>query len=304
MSQLLKWCFYLLLMIAPCSSCRALIVGSYNIRYANDGDVAKGNGWAQRAPVVAKIIQFHDFDVIGTQEVLRNQIADLENLLPEYGRCGVGRNDGREKGEYAAIFYKKSKLTVLNSGTFWLSATPGIPSIGWDADHPRICTWAKFKPVDGSEPFFAFNTHLDQKGKVARIQSVQLILSAIKNIAGGQRSFVTGDFNFDQSSEGYKNLLAPGILFDSFISVTDRYALTGTTNGFNINSRSESRIDHILHTSDFKPRRYGILTDSYRAAVVADKVGTEQPASFPADEKMKEYQARLPSDHFPVLVEF
>lgn len=288
-------------LLSPMS--HALIVGSYNVRYSNDQDVAKGNGWEQRAPVVAGLIRFHDFDVIGTQEALGHQISTLQQLLPDYDYRGVGRDDGHQKGEYAAIFYKKTKFLVMDSGTFWLSATPTVPSIGWDAERSRVCTWVKFKAVTGGDPFFAFNTHFDHRGRESRVQSVQLVLSAIKRIAGSEKSFLTGDFNFDQLSDGYESILAPGNLFDSFTTVGNGYSLNGTTNGFKIHSRSDARIDHIFHTRGFRPRRYGILTDSYR--ILVKGVETESGVNgTSAVVKPERYEARLPSDHFPVLVEF
>ena len=38
----------------------ATIVGTYNIRYDNKGDVKDGNSWERRAPVVAGLIRFHE----------------------------------------------------------------------------------------------------------------------------------------------------------------------------------------------------------------------------------------------------
>jgi len=302
MSYLLKWAFYGISAIVLSPFSQALIVGSYNIRYLNEGDVAKGNGWEQRLPVIAGLIRFHDFDIIGTQEAYGTQVRDLQKLLPDFEFRGVGRDDGKDEGEYAAIFYKKSKFSVLNSGTFWLSATPTVPSIGWDAERSRICTWAKFKALGGNETFFVFNTHFDHRGKESRAQSARLMLQAIRTIAGNEKSLMMGDFNFDQSSLTYQQMLDGGVLFDSFTTSTDCYALTGTTNGFTINTKSDNRIDHIFHTKHFKPRRYGILTDSYR---VATEHHTESSmAAFPVEVKFKNYEARLPSDHFPVLVEF
>ena len=83
-------------------------------------------------------------DIIGMQEVLNNQLADLSNFLKEYKYVGVGREDGKTKGEYSPIFYRKSKLKVLMSSTFWLSETPQKISVGWDAALERICTYALF----------------------------------------------------------------------------------------------------------------------------------------------------------------
>ncbi|RYD36519.1 MAG: endonuclease, partial [Verrucomicrobiaceae bacterium] len=84
------------LVLLPFQACRALVAGSYNIRYDNPGDVEKGNSWQQRAPVIAGLIRFHEFDVLGTQEAFHHQLLDLQKLLPNYAYVGCGRNDGKE----------------------------------------------------------------------------------------------------------------------------------------------------------------------------------------------------------------
>ena len=122
-----------------------LYVGSYNIRYQNNDDARAGNGWQQRCPVVCGQIAFEHPDIFGTQEVLHGQLHDMLALLTDYDYIGVGRDDGQTKGEYAAIFYDKNKLRLLDHGNFWLSETPEKPALGWDAACIRICTWGKFR---------------------------------------------------------------------------------------------------------------------------------------------------------------
>jgi endonuclease/exonuclease/phosphatase family metal-dependent hydrolase len=290
------------LAILPIHAAHALVAGSYNIRYDNKGDVEKGNSWAQRAPVVAGLIRFHEFDVLGTQEVLHHQLIDLQNLLPDYAHVGCGRNDGKEAGEYAAIFFRKDKFQLLDSGSFWLSETPEKPSKGWDAEQFRICTWAKLHKTQGGGDLFLFNTHFDHRGTQARSESAKLILAKIKEIARDQPVILTGDFNVDQNSESYKLLHDSGIFSDSFETASDRYALNGTANAFNPASKTESRIDHVFYTRPLKPIRYGILTDTYRTPVPDSAEAAN--GNFPGEVKFRNFQVRLPSDHFPVLVEF
>lgn len=280
----------------------ALIAGSYNVRFDNPGDVAKGNPWPQRVPVIAGLIRFNRFDILGTQEGYHHQVQDLQKLLPDYSYVGCGRNDGKEKGEYAAIFYRKDKFILADSGTFWLSETPEKPSKGWDADLPRICTWAKLKKSEGGGHVFVFNTHFDHRGKLARVESAKLILRAIKNMSRGEPVILTGDFNVDQNTDSYREIHDSGVLADAFETAKERYALNGTANAFNPNSKTESRIDHVFHSPHFKTIRYGVLTDTYRTAL-ADTTESKSGA-FPGEVKFRNFEARLPSDHFPVLVEF
>ena len=114
---------------------------SYNLRNANSADSLQGDGWGNRCPIIARLVQFHEFDIFGTQEGLRHQLDSLKTSLPKYDYIGVGRNDGKKKGEHAAIFYRIDKFELLEHGDFWLSETPEKPSVGWDAVLPRICTW-------------------------------------------------------------------------------------------------------------------------------------------------------------------
>lgn len=142
----LKQLVFIALTAMCLGSCRSshqptsLTVASYNIRQANSHDSIRGNGWGQRCPVIAQLIQYHDFDIVGTQECFIHQLNDLKKELPGYDYIGVGRDDGKEKGEYAAIFYRTDKFDVIEKGNFWLSETPDVPSKGWDAVLPRICS--------------------------------------------------------------------------------------------------------------------------------------------------------------------
>ncbi len=286
----------------PFQTAEALVVGSYNIRYDNQGDVENGDSWTQRAPIVAGLIRFNEFDILGTQEGLYHQLMDLQKLLPSMTFIGVGRDDGKDAGEHVAIFYRKDRFELLESGTFWLSPTPEHPSMGWDAALPRICSWAKLRRNDGGRSLFVFNTHFDHRGVQARIESMKLIFTEIRKIAGDAPVILTGDFNVDQHSESYKILHDSGFLADSYETAPNRHALNGTINAFDPQAKTDSRIDHVFHTGQFKPVRYGILTDSYRTPVT-DAIESGS-GNFPAEVKFKGYQTRLPSDHFPVLVEF
>jgi endonuclease/exonuclease/phosphatase family metal-dependent hydrolase len=290
------------LLVISAAPVRALIVGSFNIRFDAKGDIASGNGWEQRAPVVAGLIRFHNFEVLGIQEALINQLRDLDKLMPGYARLGKGRDDGGEKGEHAAIYYKEAKLRLLEGGDFWLSETPDVPGKkGWDADLPRVCTWAKFEPVDGSGAFFVFNVHFDHRGVQARLESSRLLLAKAAEIAGESPVMLMGDFNVDQNSEAYRILTSAGHR-DAYEDAPIRYALNGTFNSFNVDAKTDSRIDHIFLSKDFRPMRYGVLTDVYWAPGQQNGEGAEA-RDAPREIRLQAFRARLPSDHFPVLVE-
>lgn len=277
-------------------------IGTYNLRNANRGDSLDGNGWGQRLPIVASLVQFHDFDIFGTQECLHQQLEDLVNAMPGYSYIGVGRDDGKQKGEYSAIFFKKDKFQVLEHGDFWLSTTTDKPNKGWDAALPRICSWGKFKEKKTGTVFYMYNLHMDHIGVEARRESAKLILKKIQDMKTSIPVILTGDFNVDQNNESYTLLNTSGILKDAYEITAVRYAVNGTFNAFNANSKTDSRIDHIFLTKDFKVLRYGILTDTYRGPAV-EKSENADSKDFPKEVSLQRYVARVPSDHFPVLIE-
>jgi endonuclease/exonuclease/phosphatase family metal-dependent hydrolase len=291
------------LILAGCQTYRPInfTVATYNMRYANSSDSVSGNGWVQRYPVIARMVEFHGFDIFGTQECLLHQLKDLKKVLPGYDYIGVGRDDGKDHGEHSAIFYRTDKFELLEKGDFWLSDTPEIPSRGWDASLPRICSWGHFKCKDTGFEFLFFNLHMDDRGQKARVESAYLVQKKMKEINKNLPVILTGDFNVDQHSESYKALVAQGNLYDSY-EITDlRYITNGTFNGFSPNDFTEDRIDHVFVSPGFRVIKYGVLTDTYR-----NKVASEEKANVKdAPEKIasETYQARVPSDHFPVEVE-
>jgi len=254
---------------------QSIRVATYNIRYDNPGDTL--DLWKNRSPYVADLIRLYDFDLFGTQEGLKHQLEDLKTMLKEYEYIGVGRDDGKEKGEHTAIFYKTVKFKLLDSGNFWLSQVTDRPNKGWDAALPRICTWGRFEEKVSGKTFILFNTHFDHIGEEARTESARLIIGMIRKIAKTDPAILTGDFNFDETNPNYLIFKNSGLIWDTYELSELRFAPGGTFTAFNILAKPSGRIDHIFVTSDFKVKRYGILTNTYHA--------------------------RYPSDHFPVFSE-
>ena len=191
-------------------SAQTLTVATYNLRYDNRGD--SGNLWVNRAPIQSNLIRFHDFDVVGIQEGLINQLEDLSKSLPQYTRYGIGRDDGKAAGEHSAIYYKKDKFKLLKRGDFWLSQTPDQPGKGWDATCcNRICSWVQLQDIASKKIFYFFNVHFDHQGVIARIESAKLMIEKIKTIAGNTPAVFTGDLNGGRNSDCYKYIAnSPG----------------------------------------------------------------------------------------------
>ena len=287
------------LLVAAALSAQSLYVGTYNIRNRNKGDEENGNVWATRCKVLCNQVNFEAPDAFGTQEVLVQQLRDMRAALDNYDYIGVGRDDGKEAGEYSAIFYKKDHLKLLDHGNFWLNETPDTPKLGWDAACIRICTWGKFKQLKSGFKFYYFNLHMDHVGIVARREAAKLIVSKIREIAKGAPVVVTGDFNVDQNNEIFKIFTDSGILKDSYTSARLRFAENGTFNSFDTNRFSTSRIDHIFLSPKFSVDRYGILTNAYWTPVEGAKEVKGKDA--PSEIRFKKYTRRAPSDHYPVF---
>ena len=281
-------------------SAQDLVVGSYNIRNSNDGDAKKGNGWERRCPVICDQVEWVGFDVFGLQEVKHNQLEDMLADLPDYTYEGVGRDDGKQAGEYSPIFYKKERFKLLEGGTFWISETPEKVGVkGWDAALPRICSYVHLQDKVTKKRFWFFNLHMDHIGVEARREGAKLIAKKITEMCGKEPAFVTGDFNVDQHNEAYRTIINTGVLEDSYELAEKKFATTGTFNSFDSNLFTESRIDHIFVTEHVTVNNYAVLTDGYWTPnEKSDK--TRKGEAAPQEINFSEHQHRCPSDHYPI----
>ena len=244
---------------------QSLTVGSYNIRYKNKEDSIKGNGWVARCPSICHQILWECPDIFGAQEVLHRQLLDMENgLRGKYKWIGVGRDDGKKKGEYAAIFYNPERVELLEEGHFWLNETPDRPALGWDAACVRICTWGHFRDRNTGSDFYFLNLHLDHVGVTARSESAKLVMQRITEMTDGGKKLavLTGDFNVSQTNELYTLFTESGVLKDCYACASLRFAETGTFNGFKPNKFTTERIDHIFVTPATTVEAYAVRTDS------------------------------------------
>ncbi|MGS2764668.1 endonuclease/exonuclease/phosphatase family protein [Sinomicrobium sp. M5D2P9] len=234
-------------------------VASYNLRMDTPGDSL--NSWSHRKENVKGLIRYHDFDIFGTQEGFLHQLEDLLEL-PGYTYFGAGRDDGKQAGEHSAIFYRKDRFTLTDSGNFWLSETPEEPGKGWDATCcNRICSWVKLTDKQTDKTFYVFNVHFDHQGVIARRESGKLMVSKIKEIAGDAPVICTGDFNSTPETEQIIGMEA--VVRDSYtITETPPYGPVGTSNGFRFEAPMKHRIDYVFVSKHFKVSEYAVLTDA------------------------------------------
>jgi len=237
-------------------------VMTYNIRYDNAGDSV--NRWSNRIQKMEMLLNNHKADIIGFQEVLHNQRNDLKKMLPGFGQVGAGRDNGKTKGEYGPVFFRKDKFKCMGSATFWLSPTPNvIGSVGWDAALTRICTYIKLKEKKTGKIFFVFNTHFDHIGDSARMMSAKLILQKINELAKGQPVILTGDFNSEPDGKGYGEIISSinPKLSDTF-SENNSTKINCTFKGFQVKSNICKRIDYIFITPQFEKLNFKIIDDN------------------------------------------
>ncbi len=256
----------------------AMTVMSYNIRYNNPDDGE--NAWPNRKNHVTDMMNsVYDADVIGVQEALKGQLDDLQARMPGYSWVGVGRDDGKNTGEFSPIFYKTERVELIVTNTFWLSETPHRPgSKSWDAAITRVATWAKFRDRMNDQEFYVINTHFDHVGEVARVESAKLITQFVDDLEENLPVIVTGDFNIPESSEAYSVLTESKRLSDArYESESGHSGPTASFSDWETLRPEESRIDYIFVSDEV-----GVL--SHRIA--ADR-----------------YDGRFPSDHLPVVSE-
>ena len=232
-------------------------VMTLNVRYDNPAD--GNNAWPERREIVSDFILQQNPDVIGFQEVLWNQYEYLDSALTGWGSVGVGRDDGKQAGEMAPLFYKRKRFELADYGTFWLSETPGEPgSKGWGAVLPRIVTWVSLEDRESKKLLFVFNTHFSHMSDSARIMSSGVLREGLKMIAGGEDFIITGDFNMVPESRAYSELVKSPVADSYLESSEDPDGETYTYNGFR-DEPGENRIDYIFTREGIKVKSHSTI---------------------------------------------
>ena len=245
---------------------------SYNVRFSSAPETDGDNRWELRRDASIKMVAAQKPLAMGLQEACPDQIDFLDQNLTGYKHIGVGRDDGNRAGEMMAIYYDTTRLTLLNSGTFWLSDTPDKVSIGWDAACNRTCTWGHFKVNDTGFEFLYFNTHLDHVGSQARRNSIKLIVAKMAELnPNNVPVFLSGDFNSTTDDTIFEPLKASLKDAREVSAISDKNI---TYNGFGTvtdspNTRKEWVIDHIFF-SGVNPMAFRVLNGNYGVPFISD----------------------------------
>lgn len=240
---------------------------TYNIRLNTPADGE--HAWPNRKENVISLLKFHGADIFCVQEALPDQILDLREAFPDFRMEGVGRDDGKDQGEFSAVFFNSKMFKRLDGGTFWLSETPGECSYGWDAACRRICTWVKLREAVTGKIFFVFNTHFDHLGTEARKHSAELILQKTAVLAGEDPIVLCGDFNLTPESEPVGILKE--VFMDAYdISILPAYGSIPTYRGFTFDDPPGGRIDYVFVSDNIRVLKYGAMTDSKGRSFFSD----------------------------------
>jgi endonuclease/exonuclease/phosphatase family metal-dependent hydrolase len=252
-------------------------VMTFNIRYNNPGDGIYS--WEARRHMVVKVIREANPGIIGLQEVLKGQLEHLATDLPAYMAFGVGRDDGRNAGEFSPVLFDTARYSLLKGSVFWISETPAIPgSISWNSACTRIVTWVCLAGKRDRDTLYVFNTHFDHISREARENGARMLVEAIDSLCPSYPAVITGDFNSTDSTAAYRILTSgsPVTLFDTRRSAPDHSEISTTFIGFPADPDKREVIDFIFINTQLKTRSYRII---------------------PYNEA-----GRYPSDHLPVLV--
>jgi endonuclease/exonuclease/phosphatase family metal-dependent hydrolase len=272
----------------------AIRVLSYNVRYANRGD--HHDAWHDRRDAVGRLVRFHRPDVAAFQEPLPEQRRDLRERLPGYEFVGRGRQ-ADSGGEGCPIAVRADRWEPVDDDTFWLSETPAEPSTGWDADYPRIATWARIRAVEGSAELLVVNTHFDHVSAHARREAARLLRKRLPDLRRGAADdtggplpvVLVGDLNCTPGSVPHRILLgddpdpdAGDPVGDTDLALRDAAAAADLRHGPKTSLTDfarlidDRRIDHALVSPAVEVEAFATLTD-------------------------RDDRGRYPSDHLPIL---
>ena len=248
---------------------REIRVMTFNIRLSPREDFDGENCWNNRREAVVRMLNETRPDLLGIQEGYIVQVNYMDENLPEYERYGVCRDDGLERGEANAIFWRKDRFDMKRCDTYWLSETPDTVSLGWDGACRRIVTWAQLYDKQAGCDVWFFNTHFDHVGKVAREEAGKLIMERMNAmVPEGDKVFLTGDFNANWDNP----ILNP--IRERLQECRETAPVTDDANTYHAWGRKdvpagEDIIDHIFYRGA-TPRKYEVLKGDYGAAFVSD----------------------------------
>lgn len=268
MSRFFRWMMLGIGLLASASAAEMkLTFVSYNIRYETTED-RYWRAWPARLHRLIETVRRMNPDVMGVQEALHSQVADMRLSLPDYDFYGFGRDDGKTRGEYSGIFYRRSRFTadLSDAGMFWLSATPEVPgSKTWGNEIPRITTWIHLRDQTTQRGFTVFNTHWDHRHQGSRVEAASLIARRIDARKSAREPVVLlGDFNATEGNPAVDHLAGrkPGwthALLDTYHTLYPQVKERRTLHFWQNHTSGWAKVDHILVSPPCQVKAAAIL---------------------------------------------
>lgn len=239
-----------------------ILIMSFNIRCISKID--KGNNFYKvRMPLIKKVIEDANPDIIGFQEVKVKQFKYLLKILKEYD-YEYKKRDLKKDGEANPIFFKKNRFTCFNKNTFWLSESFHIMSNSFNGSCNRICSYVGLKDNKSNKEFYVFNTHLDHKNEEARIKGIKLIKDIIKEMKViDLPHLIMGDMNDFYNSHTINELFKDYIDASSFNHLENQIT-------FQDYGRNKEKIDYIALAKDINQLDYKVITTTFNNIYPSD----------------------------------
>lgn len=217
---------------------------TFNIRHDNPKDGE--NAWPNRKAMVGEWLAAEAPDIVGLQEALRHQIDDILKAVPAFAEYGVGRDDGKSKGEHCTILYKADRFQPGEGDTFWLSDTPEkVASTSWGNGIPRICTWLHLTDKATKRGIYIYNIHWDHRSQPSRERAAELMNQRI--LARTHKTdpvILMGDFNAGEDNPAITTLKKHFV--DTFRIAHPDEKHVRTFSGFKPIKAEGKKIDHIF----------------------------------------------------------
>lgn len=242
----------------------AIRVMSFNIRCTDVGVLTAED----RYYMIEQTIEKGRPDSLGVQEATPEWMTYLGDALEDYDYVGVGRDNGKDEGEYSAVFYLKDKYTAVDSGTFWLSDTPDEVSKGWGADCYRICTWVILEDKETGVQYVHMNAHFDYANDEVRYNSADLILEKAKEFGDIPVAY-TADMNFSEDSEYFEYMLSDGYFVNTKTLADDTMDYL-TYHDRKPDTHENSKIDFVMVNDKFDAVAYRVVTAGIDGVYVSD----------------------------------
>ena len=263
---------------APCT----LRIMSYNIRTGG----VNGNTDKDRITIgLSQILEIMP-DSMGVQEATSVWMKPLNIMLGMYSWVGIERENGDsplKSGESCPIFYLKSRYKLLDSGNFWLSDTPDVPSRASGAGCKRICTWAKLKNRLTGDVYVHVNTHFDHVSEEARVHGALIVNDFIEENFSDVPVVFTADMNTTDKGEAYATMTQN--LTDTRLAAKDCVSYGTFHGGHDPSLKADYYIDFVLCSDDFDVAAYRTVTKGFNNRFTSDHFPIYADLKFAKDRQ-------------------